>query len=260
MTRGLASCALALVAAGIATSTAPAAVRGCTSADLSGSFTVVAGTSATGSVEYELALTNTSRAVCTLTGRPALQLLAGTGAALPTHASPASRSRSVTLQPLATATAVALLAVDVPGAGDVQQPGRPCQPRALRIRVGAAGRTALSIPLAPPVSVCRRGAITYRPFTALERQAIPPALVALIHAEVHFPVYEYTVRVRLDPDDASWAEWSFAPAGRQFSFQGAFAFVHRRGGRWRNVSGPGTAGVCGRVPAVVVHAFGMSGC
>lgn len=259
MTKALVSCVLGLAAAGLAAPTAPAA-RGCTSPDLSGSFTAIPGTNAAGSVEYALTFTNASRAVCTLTRRPTLQLLASTGAVLPTHASPAQASEAVTLPPLATAAAIAVLAVDVPGPGDVQQPGRPCEPRASRIRVGAAGGTTLSIPLAPPASVCRRGAITVRPFTALERQAIPAGLFALIHSEVRFPVYEYTVRIRFDPDDASWVEWSFGPSGRQFPIQGAFAFAHRTAGRWRDVSGPGSAGVCAAVPTVVVHAFGMSGC
>lgn len=255
MTRIVLACALALGAVGIAAPEA-AATGACASADLSGTFTEVPGTHAIGSVRYALTLTNTGTRACVLSGRPSLQLLGKDGARVPTHAAPAGSAASFTLQPLASATSTAVLAVDVPGAGDVSRPGSPCEPLARRVVVG----TALAVPLSPPASVCRRGAITYGAFVVLVQQAIPPALLTLIRTVIRLPIYEYTLRLHVDPADATWAEWSFGPAGPQDQIQGGLAFAHRTGGRWRDVAGPGSAGVCKGVPAAVLHALHLSGC
>lgn len=250
-------CVLALAAA--AGSSNARAAGPCAAAGLRGDFAGIPGTHAPAQVEYALTLTNASRSTCMLPARPALTLLGAGGKPLPTHATPAQARRSVMLQPLASATATTLLAVDVPGPGDTRTPGRPCQPTALDLAFAAGGST-LTIPLTPPTSVCREGAITYHPFVALEQQAIPAGLLALMHTIVRFPIYAYTLHMRVDPRDTSWVEWSFGPAGPEEQIQGGIAFAHRVGGRWRDASGPGSADVCAGVPPKVLYDLGMSGC
>ncbi|MDE3191466.1 MAG: DUF4232 domain-containing protein [Acidobacteriota bacterium] len=251
--------ALAIAVAGVIPATATATV-GCTGGRLAGSFTAIPGTHAPAEVAYALTVTNTSQRACTLSGRLALRLLGANGAPLPTRASPTAGATAVTLPPLASASAVALLSVDVPGPGDVRKPGHPCEPLAVRVIVEAASGSTLTVPLAPPASVCSRGAIAYHPLLALERQAIPRALLELIHSVITLPVYEYTLSMRVDRSDPAWVEWSFGPAGPTFQVQGGIAFAHLTGGRWRDVAGPGSAGVCSGVPAAVLRGLGMSGC
>ena len=260
MTKALVSSVAALAAAGSVCSTASAG-RSCTAVDLSGSFTAIPGTHAMGSVEYALTLTNAARTACTVSGSLSLQLLDSRGTSLPTHAT-LPHAGAFTLEPGASAASTAVLAVDVPGAGDVHRPGRPCEPPARSVVVGVR----LTVPLSPPASVCRGGSISYRPFVVLERQSIAPALLAAIRAVlVRYPVYEYTLRVRVDPVDASWAEWRFGAAGPQDQVQGGTAFAHLAGGRWRTVWGPGPACMPGGgppagVPAAVLRALGVATC
>ncbi len=126
-----------------------------------------------GKVEYTLRLRNTSSQTCTVAGRPSLQLLDRSGKPLPTYVTPWEPPRTasaVTLWPGGSAAATALLRVDIPSPGDAQEPGAPCQPTAVRLRVGVAGGTSTLIPVQPATPVCERGAISLRPLVASEQQ------------------------------------------------------------------------------------------
>ncbi len=76
----------------------------------------------------------------------------------------------MTLWPGGSARALALLRVDIPGRGDVQAPGAPCQPTAVSLRVGAAAGTSTLITLGPATAVCESGALSLRPLVASEQQ------------------------------------------------------------------------------------------
>ena len=160
--------ALAVPAGGRA---APAA--GCQGAALRGSFTEVLGSRAMGKVEYTLRLKNVSSRACTVAGRPSLRLLGQSGKPLPTYVTPwkpLRTTRAVTLWPGGGARATALLRVDIPGRGDVQAPGAPCQPTAVSLRVGAAAATSTLLPVQPATPVCESGAISLRGLVASEQQ------------------------------------------------------------------------------------------
>ncbi len=126
-----------------------------------------------GQVQYALRLRNASSRACTVAGRPSLQLLDRSGQPLPTAVTAAEPSRTtgtVTLWPGGSARALALLRVDIPGRGDVQAPGAPCQPTAVSLRVGAAAGTSTLVAVAPATAVCESGALSLRPLVASEQQ------------------------------------------------------------------------------------------
>lgn len=154
----------------VATITSRSAAIGCRGTALRGSFAEVLGSRAMGAAEFTLRLRNTSAHPCTLVGRPRLLLLDGGGQPLPTDVGPWRPSRAaspVTLRPGTSAAAVALVRVDIPdGRGDVEEPGQPCQPTAVRLRVSAAGGTWTVVPLRPATAVCAGGTILLRPFSA----------------------------------------------------------------------------------------------
>jgi Protein of unknown function (DUF4232) len=139
----------------------------CGGADLSGSFDAQDGSAGAGTITYTLTLTNTSTAACTVSGTPEGILLDNNGQSLPTHVLtvPASQgtAQAVVLQPGDTAKADARFSPDVTGTGDAQS-GR-CEPVAHVFRVTAGGGT-LDAPITPPTSVCERGTLSFRPFTA----------------------------------------------------------------------------------------------
>jgi len=150
-----------------------ASAVGCRGTALRGSFTEVLGSRATGHVEYTLRLRNASSQSCTVAGRPSLLLLGSGGKPLPSNVKPWEPSRAasaVTLWPGGSAATTALLRVDIPGPGDIEAPGQPCQPAAVQLRVGAAGGTSTLIPLQPATPVCEGGAILLRPLVASEQQ------------------------------------------------------------------------------------------
>jgi hypothetical protein len=215
-----------------------------------------------GHAEYSLWLTNSSSQTCTVAGRPSLQLLDRGGKPLPTDATPwqpARTASAVTLSPGGSAEATTLVAVDIPGPGDSHRPGGPCQPTAVQLRVGAAGETSTLVPVQPPTPVCERGAISLKPLVALT-PVMPSGLLAVIKKVLGYPPREYTLTVRYDPDDRSWVEWSFGPAGPSDEIQGGVAFAHFAGGKWRNIWGPGNPGFCpgAGVPRAVIRAFAIS--
>ncbi len=126
-----------------------------------------------GHVEYTLRLRNASSQACTVAGLPSLILLGSGGKPLPSSVKPWEPSRAtsaVTLWPGGSAAATALLRVDIPGPGDVEAPGQPCQPAAVQLRFGAAGGTSTLVPLQPATPVCEGGAILLRPLVGTEQQ------------------------------------------------------------------------------------------
>jgi hypothetical protein len=139
----------------------------CAASHLSGSFDEVQGSAGAGQIAYRLSLKNTGSSACYVQGVPLQVLLLGTsGAALPTSPSaepgqgPGAR---IVLQPSDSAGADARFSPDVPGTGDNQ--GAKCQPTATVLRVTIGGGT-LDAPVQPPTSVCERGSLNFRPFTA----------------------------------------------------------------------------------------------
>ena len=148
--------------------TTTTAAVACAAGAVQATFVEVPGSAGAGQISYSLKLTNTSSASCFVSGIPQGQLLGTTGNALPTTISlePGQGSGSkVTLQPNGSATADARFSPDVPGQGDSQTPG-PCQPTATVLRVTAPGGGTVDAPVQPPTSVCERGSLHFRPFTA----------------------------------------------------------------------------------------------
>ncbi len=239
------------------------AAGGCRGSALSGGFTHVPGSDAMGHAQYSLWLTNNSSQTCTVAGRPSLQLLDQAGKPLPTHATPWQPSRAasvVTLSPGGSAEATALVAIDIPGAGDSHRPGGPCQPTAVQLRVGASGGTSTLVPVQPPTAVCDRGAISLKPLAALTA-LMPSGLLAMLKTLLGgYPPREYTLKVRYDPHDRSWVEWTWGPAGPADRIQGGVGFAHLASDNWRNVWGPGNPGFCPGpgVPRAVIRAFAIS--
>jgi hypothetical protein len=262
----LVACAAALLlVAAPASGRADTAVR-CPGSALSGGFTHVPGSDAIGHAQYSLWLTNSSSQTCTVAGRPSLQLLDRGGKPLPTDATPwqpARAASAVTLSPGGSAEATALVAVDIPGAGDSHRPGGPCQPTAVHLRLGAAGETSTLLPVQPPTPVCDRGAISLKPLAALT-PLMPSGLLATLKTLLGgYPPREYTLKVRYDPHDRNWVEWTWGPAGRADPIQGGVGFAHLASGNWRNIWGPGNPAFCqpgdlGQVPTTVRRAFGIT--
>ncbi len=149
------------------TVTAPAAAAlPCSAGDLTGTFAVVPGSAAAGSISYQLRLTNESGARCSVSGIPAVQLLDRLGAKLPTAVSPvpgASAAVRVELEPGDSATADLRFSPDVPGVGEPT--GATCEPKAYTLRVTFVGGT-LDAPVVPPTPVCEHGSLFASNLTA----------------------------------------------------------------------------------------------
>lgn len=97
------------------------------------------------------------------------------------------------------------------------------------------------------------------PATILHRPPVTPgrlvpeglrALIARLVAAIGLPAGKITWSVSLDPSDPSWALLSLDPS-RGVAFQGATGVARLSGGRWRVVSGPGSAKVGCLPPAAV---------
>lgn len=149
----------------VTTTSAPASP--CAGAQLSGTFSEVAGSGAAGQVEYRLTLKNTSPTPCYVFGLPQAQLLGASGAALPTHVA-ASQSGSsaarIVLAPGHAAVTQARFSPSVAGSGDSQT--GPCQPAASTLRVTPDGGGTTNAPIKPPTSVCERGTLYFDDFAA----------------------------------------------------------------------------------------------
>jgi Protein of unknown function (DUF4232) len=141
----------------VTTSAAAPATSPCTADALSGTFAVVPGSPAAGSISYRLKLVNTSDEPCTVTGIPSLQLLDEQGGTLPTNVSPAhpgEAAKKVTVEAGGSATADARFSPDIPGGSEPTD--APCEPKAFTLVVTIGGG-AVSAPVQPPTSVCERG-------------------------------------------------------------------------------------------------------
>ena len=154
---------------GATTATTPSAAMECRAGNLRGTFDHIAFSEGAGSTSYRLTVTNIGSSPCFVSGVPDVQLLGTTGSPRPTHVSAAQAGTAlavpVTLQHGDSATADARFSPDVPGQGDSQTPG-PCQPTATVLRVTAPGGGTVDAPVQPPTSVCERGSLHFRPFTA----------------------------------------------------------------------------------------------
>jgi hypothetical protein len=161
---------VALLAA-VAASAAPARATAppCAGTQLKGTFAVVRGSAAAGSISYRLTLTNTSSATCTLTGLPQGTLLGRKRNPLPTHVTAAHPQQLlavlVTLSPGQAAVANARFSPDVPGVGEPTA-GRLCEPVAYWFRVRGPGGKVTLAPVKPPTSVCEHGSLRFDAYSA----------------------------------------------------------------------------------------------
>ena len=110
-----------------------------------------------------LTLRNAGSTRCTVAGYARLQLLTGSGAAIPTKVVPAGPGRPVTLRPGARATAQ-LHWSTVPGPGDPSADRCPATPSRVRVVPGGdAGPVTIGWGLGP---VCGGGRIDAEPLRA----------------------------------------------------------------------------------------------
>lgn len=147
------------------TTTQSAGASRCSGDDLQATFSAIAGSAGAGQIGYELVLTNTSAAACSVSGIPVATLLDKTEGALPTQISsaPGGGTAPVVLQHGDSAKADARFSPDVPGTGE-QQTG-PCERTAFFLRVTAVGGT-VNAAVSPPTPVCEHGALSFSAFTA----------------------------------------------------------------------------------------------
>lgn len=138
---------------------ASGATAGCTAPQLHGRFALLQGSAGAGSVSYVLRLKNVGAAACTISGRPALQLLDAHGRRLPTHIVPDRRGTGtavlVTVRPGHRAVVTARFSPDIPGTGE----GNPCEPtaHAVRVTLPSPAHGTLVAPVAPATPVCEHG-------------------------------------------------------------------------------------------------------
>ncbi len=190
----LVALALALPAFGGVALASSSASSACNGSQLSGSFKVIPGSPAAGSISYRLTLLNKSRSTCFVTGIPAVVLLDKQGKALPTSVRPArpgiATSAKVDLTPGSAAIADARFSPDVPGVGE-GHPG-PCEKTAYWLAVSPApGGGSVRAPISPPTPVCEKGRLSFSLLTAapasystcLETAPTTAAMLACINTE-----------------------------------------------------------------------------
>ncbi|MBV8064460.1 MAG: DUF4232 domain-containing protein [Actinobacteria bacterium] len=151
------------------TTTPHTATTACAASSLQGDFVGVPGSAGAGQITYRLTLTNTGPTPCYLSGIPQVQLLSTTGVALPTSPSVQPNQGTAAKISLAhgkAATSDARFSPDVPGTGDNQAPGSPCQPVATVLLVTAPGGGKLDAPIQNPTSVCEGGSMRFTNFAA----------------------------------------------------------------------------------------------
>jgi hypothetical protein len=136
----------------------------CTGQQLTGTFALIPGSAGAGGVGYVLTLKDSSHTPCFLHGIPKAVLLGVSGAALPTHVTPAGPGGAgrVVLQPGASAVADARFSSDVAGPGDSQS--GTCQPVAHTLQVSPGGGGVMDAAIKPPTSVCERGTLNFKAF------------------------------------------------------------------------------------------------
>lgn len=162
----LVACCGAFGLTGASVASTASSVGACRAPGVWGNLAEVPGTRAMGAAEFELFLKNGSSRACELPGRPQLHLLGFHETLLPTRVTPRGRrsSGSVVIDPGWPASAAALLRVDIPdGHGDVERPGRPCEPLAVSVRLTIAASLSITVPVRPHTSVCGGGTIALSP-------------------------------------------------------------------------------------------------
>ncbi len=127
----------------------------------------VPGRAGAGQISYRLTVTNTSPVACYVSGLPQVQLIGANGADLPTSVvadQPGTGAAAkIVLQPSASAFAEARFSPDVNGTGDATS--GPCQPKSVTLRVSFGG-APLDVAVKPPTSVCERGQLRFKLFSA----------------------------------------------------------------------------------------------
>ena len=139
----------------------------CQTSDLAASYTVVVGSSAAGSISYNLRLTDTSMHQCTIYGYAGMLLLDANHKPLPTNVQRDSLvpKQLLRLNPGGSASATVRFSPDVPGVGD--NPSSACQPTAYYAEVTPPDDTTqLVTAVNPPTSVCERGTMQISAFIA----------------------------------------------------------------------------------------------
>jgi Protein of unknown function (DUF4232) len=153
----------------------------CAAADLSATFAQIPGSQGAGQVGYVLTLTNHGSAACELNGSPALRLLGGQHAKLPTKASTdPPGSYTVTIAPSQWAQARASFTPDVAGRGE---PGNACEPVAHYLHLVLGGGGVLTAPI-DATRVCQHGSMSFTRLVAVDLAPLctPGQLVATFKA------------------------------------------------------------------------------
>jgi hypothetical protein len=148
----------------VTTNGSGASAKPCTGEQLTGTFALVPGSAGAGQISYELMVKNVSHGPCFLRGIPKATLLGASGAALPTHVTPAGPGGAgrVVLQPGASAAADARFSPDVAGPGDSQS--GTCQPAAHTLQVTPNGGGVMDAAVKPSTSVCEQGTLNFKAF------------------------------------------------------------------------------------------------
>jgi hypothetical protein len=160
----LAALTVALFAVAAATAGATTKMTDCKGSQLAGTFRVVRGSAAAGSITYALRLQNVSAGECDVTGLPLGRLLGRKHNPLPTHVR-ASFPQGLTailvrLQPGQWTKATARFSPDVPGVGEPAA-GKQCEPTSYSFRVNAQGGGTTTVKMSPATPVCEHGRLFF---------------------------------------------------------------------------------------------------
>jgi hypothetical protein len=162
---GLSAVLVATVAASYASAATHVTTNpSCTGAQLAGTFRVVPGSPAAGSISYALRLKNVSKTACVVTGLPLGRLLDKNGKPLPTHVHAAFpqglMAVLVHLKPGMWTRATARFSPDVPGVGEPAD-GMQCERTAYWFRVAGQGGGTTKVKILPATPVCEHGQMQF---------------------------------------------------------------------------------------------------
>jgi hypothetical protein len=132
----------------------------------SGSWKVVAGSNGAGHVAADLALQNTSKHSCTVSGYPAISLLASDEHALPTKVTHyQAAAATLTVAPGGWIHSELRYSPNIPGEGEPATGN--CEPETVHARAQLPGDPAWAkVTLADPTTVCEQGTLEAKPFTS----------------------------------------------------------------------------------------------
>jgi hypothetical protein len=138
----------------------------CKGSQLTGTFSVVAGSAGAGNINYRLALKNVSSSTCAVTGLPQGHLLSKTGKVQPTHiiaGQPGALTAVlVKLAPGKKAYATARFSPDIPGTGEPTT--GPCEAKSWWFVVNAKGGGTTKVKVAPPTPVCEHRQLQFKAY------------------------------------------------------------------------------------------------